>query len=106
MEYPTIRDRLRRRKRWALIVLAGAWLLMFPTWWLEDKPSSALLVPEIFAFAGFFGSFIFLAFFIRCPRCRGNLGTLNAGFSKAIPFYTVINYCPYCSVSLDSRLEP
>jgi len=40
---------------------------MFPTWWLEDKPSSALLVPEIFAFAGFFGVIYFPSFLHSLP---------------------------------------
>jgi hypothetical protein len=98
MDGPSIRDGLRRKKRWALIVLFGSWLLFAFT----IVPSAAE-VPVLAIVPGivFFCTFVFLAFFIRCPRCRGNLGVLNAGFSKVVPFYTVINYCPYCGVSLD-----
>jgi hypothetical protein len=103
MDGPTIRDGLRRRKRWVLILLFGAWLVfaftIIPT---AGEPPILAIVPGI----AFFGAMIFLGFFIRCPRCRGNLGVLNAGFSKVVPFYTVINYCPYCGVSLDAPAGP
>jgi hypothetical protein len=64
--------------------------------------------PYLFAIVGpvLLVAVIFLGFFIRCPRCRGNIGTLNAGISKVVPFYTVINYCPYCGISLDSPVGP
>ena len=71
---------------------------------IDDKSPSPYLVGALGIL--FLVAIIFLGFLIRCPRCRGNIGALNAGVSKSIPFYTVINYCPYCGVSLDSSVGP
>ena len=106
MEAQTIRDVLRRKKRWALLLLVVGWLSSAIWTFQDDK--SASVSPYLLGALGlvFALGAIFLAFFIRCPRCRGNVGSLNAGVSKVVPFYTVINYCPYCGVSLDSPIEP
>jgi len=106
MEHPTIRDTLRRKKRWALLALAVVWVGgAFFTFSDSDQTSISPYFMAIFGLA-FFVGIISLGFLIRCPRCRGNIGALNAGISKTIPFYTVINYCPYCGVSLDSSAGP
>ena len=104
MEHQTIRDVLRRKKRWALLALAIGWLSAFSWTFLDEKsfPPYLFGVLGVFLFVGV----ITLGFFIRCPRCRGNIGTLNAGLSKAIPLYTVMNFCPYCGVSLDTKVGP
>ena len=104
MKSPTIRDALRRKKRWALVVLIGAWLLAGLSIFMEDNKALQLLA--ILPVVAFIAAIIFLGFFIRCPHCRGNLGVLNVGFSKTVPLYPSINFCPYCGVSLDTPAGP
>jgi len=104
MEVQTIRDALRRKKRWAFVALAVGWISS-AVWTFQDERTVSPYLFGIFGFV-FAVGIVFLGFFIRCPRCRGNIGALNAGVSKVVPFYTVINYCPYCGVSLDAPVGP
>ncbi len=48
-----------------------------------------------------FGVGFFAMYGIKCPRCRGNLGTVigAAGGFFAVP--KKLRYCPYCSVDFD-----
>jgi hypothetical protein len=58
--------------------------------------------PLIFAlgFTPFAVGILLVTFWVRCPRCGGNLGTVNAGrfaFSRSAR----MNFCPFCGVSVD-----
>ena len=53
----------------------------------------------------FTAGIVFLGFFIRCARCKGNLGLLHVSFRKSAFGFRAINFCPYCGVSLDTRIE-
>jgi hypothetical protein len=69
---------------------------------LEGAGQSLLAFVPVAVFAG---AVCFLAFFIRCPQCKGNLVGLNANIGK-IGSPAGINCCPHCGVSLDAPAEP
>jgi hypothetical protein len=46
-----------------------------------------------------------LLFFLRCPRCRGPLGSLVAHFGPFASLGKRISNCPFCGVSLDAHTE-
>jgi hypothetical protein len=101
----TIRQFLAGRRRKLLLLLTACWLGMFATTTLGGVgPSSPWIGPALVVlFAGFVGSLGGMWFFLRCPRCKGSLGSNNAPFLKERLglFGRRLNYCPYCGVSLD-----
>ena len=41
-------------------------------------------------------------FLLRCPRCRGPVGTIQALLKQRfVSLARAMNFCPYCGVSLD-----
>jgi hypothetical protein len=102
MERPTIRDVMRRKKRLALLVLVASWLSFTPSVLIESGGQSLLAFVPVGIFAG---AVIFLAFFIRCPRCKGNLVGFNANIGK-IGSRAGVDCCQHCGVSLDAPAKP
>jgi hypothetical protein len=109
IERQTIRQFLAARKRKLFVVLIVCWLGAFGSMGMGvDK----LLPPPWFAIAlvtlggGAVAAIFGIWFFIRCPRCKGVLGTNNAPLLRDwLMFGRRINFCPYCGVSLDEPYE-
>jgi hypothetical protein len=100
----TIREFLAARRRNLMIVGFAAWLGFAGSAFLGSR----FEIPWLpFVFFALFGAVILLLFFwLKCPRCGGTLGAMNASFTKGGRFMPrCINYCPYCGVSLDEPTE-
>ena len=102
MQSPTIRDVMRRKKRLALLILVASWLSFTPSVVVESGGRSLLALVPV---AVFIGGIVFLAFFIRCPQCKGNLVKLTTNVGK-IGSQAGTNFCPHCGVSLDAPAGP
>jgi hypothetical protein len=110
IETQTIRQFLAGRKRKLIFVLIVCWLGIFvPMAVGADRypaPPWLAIVSVVF-FAGAMAAIIGILFFIRCPRCKGLLGTNNAPLIRNWigVLGRRINFCPYCGVSLDEPYE-
>ena len=96
----TIREVLARRRRNFLLLAFAAWLGCAGALALSESTAAP---PWLFAVAIVgFGAALFGVASIRCPRCRGALGMVNAPFKgKTEGMARRIDFCPYCGVSLD-----
>ena len=101
----TIRERLRRRVRWALALGLGGWVLvalaMTAFGLAKDQETGAAFGVQLVGFLMFGGGILAMAR-TKCPKCSATLGQLAA--SLAVPFVKQPNFCPYCGVSFDEPL--
>jgi len=104
MALPTIREALLRKKRWGTVPFGVAWLLALLI--ISQAANKSLPLVIILPVVVVIAAVIYLSFFIRCPRCRGNIGILNVSVSKTVRLLPPISFCPYCGVSLDEPLVP
>ena len=102
----TIRDYLTRRKSrlgyWSItsFVILVAALVAGAV--LESPP---LHILAMVSFASYLTSVVFYQYWVRCPRCRGNIGrhTSYFGLRKTL-FFDTVNHCPFCGVQLDEPI--
>lgn len=81
-----------------------AWLSM-PLSIVVNQGRGPLLVVVAAAVPTFVGVVLYLAWLLRCPRCKGNLGqtiAMHVGFSWN---RRRINFCPYCAANLDEPVS-
>ena len=100
----TIRQHIKRRASYAFGLALVTWLGLVAL--IFTGPPSGLDVPHVLlGMALFMGAVLYLTFFIRCPKCRGNLGVtvLPAMYTRLSR--RPVSYCPFCGVSLDHHLE-
>lgn len=97
----TIRQYIKQRSRWGLLGFVTfsvvTLLLSF------DKQGTLAVV------AGTVGSMAGLAayvsvFFLRCPKCKANIGTSIVVPTAFRLFGREVKYCPYCAVNLDDPM--
>jgi hypothetical protein len=97
----TIRDYIKRRVRWALVIGAGAWVALALTGLTGiTNPAVAGL-----GFAVFFAAILAIQF-IKCPRCATRLGQVAMLIGPLWSGKKSINFCPYCGVNLNELREP
>lgn len=53
----------------------------------------------------FVGAVLYVGWFLRCPRCRGNLGQTIAMHVAFTWGRRRINFCPYCMANLDEPVS-
>ncbi|HKW93601.1 MAG TPA: hypothetical protein VJX92_17045 [Methylomirabilota bacterium] len=96
----TIREYLRRRKRWALVIV-NLGVLVFIGGAAAGAQGATLFVLAALAFliCGLGGAF--LSFRVRCPRCGERIGQVlgRAGGPSALP--KGLQCCPFCGVALE-----
>lgn len=100
----TIRDYLTRRIRWCLAFALGGWLLIALGGGLAGYLPAALPRPAIplLGFAVFFGAIIAMQRWIKCPKCKANLGrTIAMPLAFHLGSGPRVSFCPFCGVSLD-----
>jgi hypothetical protein len=101
----TIRDYIKRRVRLAFAAAFAAWLSI-PLFVFANKGKEPIPVVLVaVAIPVFFGVILYMTWFLRCPRCRANLGQ-----TVAVPIAfrwgrRKMNFCPYCGVSLDEPVS-
>jgi ABC-type Fe3+ transport system permease subunit len=89
----TIREYIKRRMRWTLVVVIVCSLL-----------ASATGIIGLLGTVGVLGAVLSLLF-IRCPKCRRDIGTIT-GIPAAFYFFGhSVKTCPRCGVSLDEPVE-
>src|SRR3989338_8422318 len=101
----TIRLKLGTLRKKYYIFSFSFWLLFAVSILLIQK-NEIFSIISILAFIGFFVSVIRLCLFIRCPRCKNNLGYVICwpqtwSIAKISP---KIKLCPFCGVDLDSEI--
>jgi hypothetical protein len=101
----TIRDYIKRRVRWLFGMGIVGWL-MFPVSEFAggDRGPGAvsLAVVGMLVFAG---AILALNYFVKCPKCRANLGrTVAVPIALSFGSGPKVNFCPYCGVNLDEPM--
>jgi len=100
----TIREILAARRMKLIITGVAAWLgFALAGFWSQQHGPPWLAIP----FFAMFGAAILLNYFwLRCPRCRGSIGSVNATLTGRGGWLRPrINFCPYCGVSVDEAWE-
>jgi hypothetical protein len=90
----TIRQQLRSQLFKARGVAFACWFVLAGV--ILFSPSDRWRALAVIPFAGFFGSVVYMIFFIKCPKCRAQLGQTMNSMRKA-------NFCPGCGVSFDEE---
>jgi hypothetical protein len=89
----TIREYIKRRMRWTLAAVIVCSLL-----------ASAKGIIGLLGTLGGVGAVVSVLF-IRCPKCRRDIGTIT-GVPAAFYFFGHrVKACPHCGVSLDEPIE-
>ena len=89
----TIRETLEAQMFKAKVIAFACWLPLFAAGFFLPKDSALkplVLIPAI----GFAGSVLYMAFFVKCPKCGTRLGQALSGMNKP-------NFCPSCGISFD-----
>jgi hypothetical protein len=98
----TIRQYVKRRVRWALMVVIACWLLISVVTQVAHGPVVTIIAGlGALAFVGAYLSVLF----IRCPKCGKGIGTNIAVPVAFHLFGAEIKLCPYCGVSFDEPTE-
>ena len=100
----TIRDLLTRQSRRNLLVGFLAWLAFAGSLFVGAKSGHPFL-PLVF-FVPFIGAVLVQVFFVRCPRCKGNLGLLLAQTMSPLTLTSKVSCCPYCGVEFSEEIHP
>lgn len=92
-----IRDRLGRRMRLWLAVVALGWCVFVACLFVERPPAAVM----IGAFLATCGALLAMLAFVRCPRCGARLSQI--GFAAALAPSAASRYaqCPACALPLD-----
>jgi len=94
----TIREVLQR-KTWRIILFGiASWLAIIVSLFFARE---GLRILTIVPFLAFMAAALAQIFFVRCPRCNGNLGLIVAQTLAPGRFKTHVSNCPYCGVSFD-----
>ncbi len=98
----TIDTFLRSKTRRNLLLGFFAWLLFAGSIFISAEWGVRLL--PLFLFVPFIGAVAAQMFFLRCPRCRGNLGQLLAQTMAPGRMKTHLICCPFCGISFDEHV--
>jgi hypothetical protein len=100
----TIREFLTcksRRNMLAGFLAWGAFAISIFTAPILNTP----LLPLAF-FLPFIGCVFAQAFFVRCPKCNGNLGLLLAQSMSLLTLMFQANHCPFCGIDFNEDHHP
>lgn len=98
----TIDALLRRKTRRNLWLGFLAWLAFGGSMFVAAEQGVRFL--PLFLFLPFIAAVIAQMFFVRCPRCNGNLGQLLAQAMAPGRMKTQVICCPFCGISFDERV--
>jgi len=104
----TVRDMLNRKKRRAMIVASLAWAITLPAFIMigeEEVLPAALTIYVLLGMATFIAGGSYAMLGLRCPQCRGTLGTAFAYSFNPFRISGRFHFCPYCSLVLDTPLK-
>lgn len=92
-----IRESLRGKMRLIIWVGFSAWLALVVSLLAAAPP-----VIHVLCFALFFAAALAQSMFVRCPRCKGNVGLLVAQTLAPGRLKTHVTNCPFCAVSFEN----
>lgn len=97
---------LQRRARRIIRLGIVSWVLFAASPFLASAIGFRAL--PVVAFVPFIAAAIAISFFVRCPRCGGNLGLLIARTLAPGCLRSAMSHCPCCGTRLDasSASEP
>jgi hypothetical protein len=98
----TIRDQIKRRARWMVVVSFGGFLIIGSTALFGvDRPQRVIVA---LGWLIFLGGLVAMRW-IKCPKCSARIGQTIA-MPLAFPRFLVQrpNHCLYCGVSLDDPM--
>jgi hypothetical protein len=87
-----------RRNLWLGLL---AWLAFAGSMFVAAEWGTRLL--PFVVFLPFIGVVIVQMFFVRCPRCNGNLGQLLTQTMAPWRLKTQVTHCPFCGVSFNDH---
>jgi hypothetical protein len=96
----TIRQYIKRRVRWALVAFFG---LFAVTFFLPHEQGALALTLGVVGTVGAMVAY-FSVLFLKCPKCRANIGTTIVVPTAFRLFGREVKYCPYCAVNLDEPM--
>ena len=100
----TLREYILKKSKWILLIpflaiMVGG--LLFGVVRPFSNPYLAFFLPPIVILL-----LCWIAIFIpKCPRCKGRLHIMVTGL-KSSPFGKRVDYCPFCGVSFDEKMDP
>lgn len=99
----TIRNKIAASK-FKLMVLAYSGFALFAIGMIIGTKFRIANLVGIFGFAIAFISIFLLLYYLRCPKCRGNLGLTVSQNLNPFKVSPAIKFCPYCGTEFDSQL--
>jgi|SRR5882724_2246107 len=100
----TLRESIARQKRIGAIVTYVAFAVCVVAMVLSVAKRPGLFV-AVLGFSVSAAGLFYLRFFVRCPRCRGEIGYVVSTLSSPFSISRRIRFCPFCGVALDSEVE-
>lgn len=97
----TMGEILRRKTRRNLWLGLLFWLALAGSMFVAAKWNIRIL-PLVF-FLPFIAVVLAQMFFVRCPRCSGNLGQLLTHTMAPGKWKTRVKHCPFCGVDFDDH---
>jgi hypothetical protein len=97
----TIGELLIHKTRRNLLIGFTAWLAFAGSIFAAEGLGARLL--PLVLFLPFIGVVIAQMFFVRCPRCNGNLGQLLAQAMAPGPLKARVKNCPFCGVDFNDH---
>lgn len=80
----------------------AAWLALAGSFFIAEHLGLRFL--PLVLFLPFIGMVMAQMFFVRCPRCNGNLGQLLAQTMAPGLLKTRVKNCPFCGVDFNDSL--
>jgi hypothetical protein len=97
----TIGELLKNKTRRNLLAGFVAWLAFAVSTFFAAQSGMRLL--PLVLFLPFIGAVLAQMFFVRCPRCNGNLGQLMAQTMAPGSLKTLVKNCPFCGVDFNNN---
>jgi hypothetical protein len=97
----TIGELLTHKSRRNITIGFVTWLAFAVSMFLAPRLGVPLL--HLVFFIPFVGAALAQVFFIRCPRCNGNIGLLMAQTMAPGSLKTRVTNCPFCGVDFNER---
>jgi hypothetical protein len=101
----TIREYISKRTRIALGIAFGGWLFFLVAGVVGTRYLDNPLIVMI-GFLVFGGAVIYMALFIKCPRCGFRLGQAGMILVFRRTGAQSVNFCAHCGVSFDEERNP
>ena len=104
MKNMNIRETINTQKRKAVFAMSSG-MALFAVSLIISSVYTIMFSVALIGFAVVMGAITFLEFGISCPQCQGRIGCAVNYPGSPLTVSLKIRFCPFCGVSLDSRLN-